>query len=125
MYLKSMVTLKLSTFPETSASITLIFSGFKTAGYLWLQNGGRTLSNPHSHYTFDYVLIQDEGKIDCTTDAVTDEGITFYLKAVTVEGGGILQPNLVHKCFRKQILLLVSWHLHRHYHHGHHHHMYL
>ena len=59
-------------------------------GYLWLQNGGRTLSNPHSHYTFDYVLIQDEGKIDCTTDAVTDEGITFYLKAVTVEGGGIL-----------------------------------
>jgi hypothetical protein len=31
-----------------------------------------------------------EGKIDCTTDAVTDEGITFYLKAVTVEGGGIL-----------------------------------
>ena len=59
-------------------------------GYLWLKNGGRTLGNPHSSYTFDYVLVQDKGKIDCTTDAVTDIGITFFLKQVTVEGGGII-----------------------------------
>ncbi|XP_076091252.1 uncharacterized protein LOC143063127 [Mytilus galloprovincialis] len=59
-------------------------------GYLWLQNGGRTQGNPYSHYTFDYVLVQDQGKIDCTTDAVTDIGIYFHLKAVTVEGGGII-----------------------------------
>jgi hypothetical protein len=58
-------------------------------GYLWLQNGGRTPAQDYSHFKFDYILIQDDGKIDCTTDAVTDHGITFYLKAVTVEGGGV------------------------------------
>lgn len=59
-------------------------------GYLWLKDGGHTLNEPDSQYMFEFVRIQDEGIVNATTDPVEDEGITFFTRSISVEGGGVL-----------------------------------
>lgn len=59
-------------------------------GYLWLKDGGHTLGEPESSYSYEFIRIQDEAVVNATTDPVEHIGITFYTKAITVEGGGVL-----------------------------------
>lgn len=59
-------------------------------GYLWLKDGGRTLNETASHYDFQFIRIQDEGRVEAITHPVEHEGITFKTRAISIEGGGIL-----------------------------------
>ena len=64
-------------------------------GYLWLKHGGRTLNEPESEYKFDFMRIQDDSTVNATTDQIDDPGITFYMKALTIEGGGTLHGTFL------------------------------
>lgn len=59
-------------------------------GFLWLKHGGRTEGEPESHYDIKVIRIQDEARVNATTDPIAEPGITFILQALIVEGGGIL-----------------------------------
>ena len=59
-------------------------------GYMWLQHSGRTTGNPFSRYEFQFVRIQDDAKIEATTDPITEPGITFQTCVFAIEGGGLL-----------------------------------
>ncbi|XP_038052472.1 uncharacterized protein LOC119725183 [Patiria miniata] len=59
-------------------------------GYMWLQHGGRTTGSPFSHYDFQFVRIQDDAKMEATTDTITEPGITFQTRVFLIEGGGLL-----------------------------------
>ncbi|KAL8620480.1 hypothetical protein ACOMHN_056872 [Nucella lapillus] len=64
-------------------------------GFLWLRHGGRTLNEPRSHYHLGVIRIQDEGRLNATTDPITEPGITFTLQALIVEGGGQLHGTRI------------------------------
>ena len=57
-------------------------------GFLWLKHGGRTADEQESRYSFDVIRIQDEARVNATTDPIAEPGITFTLHALIVEGGG-------------------------------------
>ncbi|KAK3576661.1 hypothetical protein CHS0354_004945 [Potamilus streckersoni] len=59
-------------------------------GYLWLKHGGRTPGEDLSNYKFEYMRIQDDAVVNATTDPIMEPGITFIMKSLTVEGGGIM-----------------------------------
>ncbi|XP_070535282.1 uncharacterized protein [Ptychodera flava] len=59
-------------------------------GFFWCQHGGRTIGEPFSHYSFQFVRIQDDGYLNATTDPIVDPGITFIVQAFIIEGGGIM-----------------------------------
>lgn len=59
-------------------------------GFLWLQHGGRTAGQAESHYDFRVVRVQDEARVNATTDPISEPGITFTVRALVVEGGGTL-----------------------------------
>ena len=59
-------------------------------GFLWLKHGGRTEEEEESHYDIEVIRIQDEGRLNATTDPITEPGITFTLRELIVEGGGIV-----------------------------------
>ena len=61
----------------------------RQGGYLWLKHGGHTTQEQESSYKFDFVKIQDDSTLNATTDPIEEEGITFHLKGLTIEGGGI------------------------------------
>ncbi|XP_033640829.1 uncharacterized protein LOC117301055 [Asterias rubens] len=58
-------------------------------GYMWLQHGGRTTGSPFSHYEFQFVRVQDDSKIEATTDPISEPGITFKVRVFAIEGGGL------------------------------------
>lgn len=67
----------------------------RLGGYLWLKHGGHTTQEDESHYKFDFVKIQDDSALNATTDPIDEEGITFYLKAITIEGGGVMHGTFM------------------------------
>jgi hypothetical protein len=64
-------------------------------GYLWLKHGGHTTAEIKSSYKFDYIRIQDDSALNATTDPIKEEGITFYLKGLDIEGGGVMHGTYV------------------------------
>ena len=64
-------------------------------GYLWLKHGGRTLNEPESEYAFDFMRIQDDSVVNATTDQIDEPGITFHMRALTIEGGGVFHGTFV------------------------------
>ena len=64
-------------------------------GFLWLKHGGRTADEQESRYSFDVIRIQDEARVNATTDPIAEPGITFTLHALIVEGGGILHGTKI------------------------------
>ena len=64
-------------------------------GYLWLKHGGRTLDEAESEYSFDFMRIQDDSVVNATTDQIDEPGITFYMRALTIEGGGTFHGTFV------------------------------
>ena len=57
-----------------------------------LKRGGRTaVSSEDGHYEFDTVHVQDDGYIQMTSDTVSDPGMTFRVRALQVDGGGIVE----------------------------------
>ena len=64
-------------------------------GYLWLKQGGRTLGEEISEYRFDFVRIQDNSRLNASTDPIDNPEINFFLKALTIEGGGIFHGTFV------------------------------
>ncbi|KAL4226615.1 hypothetical protein ACF0H5_014598 [Mactra antiquata] len=64
-------------------------------GYLWLKHGGHTVSEEASSYKYDYIRVQDDSTLNATTDPIDEEGITFNLKGIVIEGGGIMHGTYV------------------------------
>ena len=64
-------------------------------GYLWLKHGGHTLNEMESEYAFDFMRIQDDSTVNATTDPIDEPGITFHMKALTIEGGGTFHGTFV------------------------------
>lgn len=62
-------------------------------GYLWLKNGGHTVNETESVYWFVSLRIQHNAVVNASTDVITDEGITFILSDLAVEGGGLLHGS--------------------------------
>ena len=67
----------------------------RLGGYLWLQHGGRTENETESFYEFDYVKIQDDSVLNATTDPIDEEGITFTMIGLTIEGGGVMHGTFL------------------------------
>ena len=67
----------------------------RLGGYLWLKHGGHTVNELQSSYKYDYVKIQDDSSLNATTDPINEEGITFWLKGLTIEGGGIMHGTFL------------------------------
>ena len=64
-------------------------------GYLWLKHGGRTWNETESEYAFDFMRIQDDSMVNATTDQIDEPGITFHMRALTIEGGGVFHGTFV------------------------------
>ena len=67
----------------------------RLGGYLWLKHGGHTTHEPESKYKFDYIKIQDDSVLNATTDPIAEEGITFFIDGLTIEGGGVMHGTYV------------------------------
>lgn len=67
----------------------------RLGGYLWLKHGGHTAGEIKSSYKYDYVRVQDDSTLNATTDPIDEEGITFYLKGMVIEGGGTMHGTYV------------------------------
>ena len=63
--------------------------------YLWLKHGSRTVNTKESEYELDFMRIQDDSAVNATTDQVNEQGITFYMRALTIEGGGTFHGTFV------------------------------
>ena len=67
----------------------------RLGGYVWLKHGGHTPQEDESHYKFDFVKVQDDSSLNATTDPIEEEGITFYVQGLTIEGGGIMHGTFM------------------------------
>lgn len=67
----------------------------RLGGYLWLKHGGHTVEKVESSYKYDYIKIQDDSALNATTDPIDEEGITFFLKGLTIEGGGVMHGTYI------------------------------
>ena len=70
--------------------INVLNMTLRHGGYVWLKNGGHTQEEETNHYKFDFVQIQDDSTLNATTDPVSEEGITFTMRQLTIDGGGTL-----------------------------------
>lgn len=62
-------------------------------GVLWLNENSRTLNKTNNTYAFDALRIQDGGLITALKSPVEHIGIAFHLRALFVEGGGVLHTT--------------------------------
>lgn len=67
----------------------------RQGGYLWLKHGGHTTNESESSYMYNYIKIQDDSSLNATTDPIDEDGITFYLKGITIEGGGVMHGTFM------------------------------
>lgn len=67
----------------------------RLGGYVWLKHGGHTTQEIESSYKFDYVKVQDDSTLNATTDPIDEEGITFYVQGLTIEGGGVMHGSFL------------------------------
>ena len=67
----------------------------RLGGYLWLKHGGHTVEEIESSYKYDYVRVQDDSVLNATTDPIAEEGITFDVKGMLIEGGGTLHGTFL------------------------------
>jgi hypothetical protein len=67
----------------------------RLGGYLWLKDGGHTVEEIESSYKYDYVRVQDDSTLNATTDPIAEEGITFFVKGMLIEGGGTMHGTFL------------------------------
>ncbi|XP_071506021.1 uncharacterized protein [Diadema antillarum] len=63
-------------------------------GRLLLNRGGKTALAPvDGHYEFNSIHVQDDGYIRMTSDPVIDPGMTFRVRSLQIDGGGIVEAT--------------------------------
>lgn len=63
-------------------------------GSLSLHHGGHKSGESANVFRLDWVRIQDDGDLVVDVDPVTEDGFTFWINQIWVEGGGEFKGNV-------------------------------